>query len=182
MVMKIKKKKKARRLHGQNTYGRGSRKKGKGSGHRGGFGMAGTGKKADHKKSLILKKYGNKYFGKQGITSKRTKRNKLKIINLGDIQRNIDSLKKKFGKNNELNLKDYKILGTGDLKGKLKIIARAFTESAKKKIEKAGGEAVLAVKSTTSNLKNDKEKPIEKTEINKDIKEPNKEKTKEIKK
>jgi len=68
--MKIKKRKKSLRMHGHGmgTHGGGARKKRKGSGHRGGKGMAGTGKRADHKKTLITKLYGNKYFGKQGVT------------------------------------------------------------------------------------------------------------------
>ena len=40
-------------------------------------------------------------------------------------------------------LKDYKILGDGELKEKITIKAKAFSESAKNKIEKAGGKAVL---------------------------------------
>ena len=68
-------------MHGRNqgTHGRGARKKAKGSGHRGGIGMAGSGKRADHKKTLITKLYGNKYFGKQGLTSRKTERDKRKI-------------------------------------------------------------------------------------------------------
>jgi large subunit ribosomal protein L15 len=62
--MKIKKRKKSTRMHGRGmgTHGGGARKKRKGSGHRGGIGMAGTGKRADQKKTLILKLYGNNYF------------------------------------------------------------------------------------------------------------------------
>ena len=85
--MKIKKTKKSKKLRGTTTHGWGARKKHKGSGHRGGFGMAGTGKRADQKKTLINKKYGNKYFGKRGVTSKRTKKKKVKVINIGDIEK-----------------------------------------------------------------------------------------------
>jgi len=140
--MKIHKKKKSVRLRGTNSGGHGSRKKWKGSGHRGGKGMAGTGKRADQKKSLVIKKYGNKYFGKQGITSKGTAVSKLKVINLGQIQKNHVNLMKKFGKNGVIILEKYKVLGNGDLKEKLKIKAKEFSESAKAGIEKAGGEVV----------------------------------------
>src|SRR3989338_1297364 len=102
MPFKTKKRKKSGRMRGRNTYGHGSRKKWRSSGEQGGFGMAGTGKRADHKKSLIIKLYGNKYFGKQGITSKKTERIKSRFINLRDIEKNFDSLMKKFGENNEL--------------------------------------------------------------------------------
>ncbi len=81
--MKVKKRKKVSRMRGRGmgTHGRGARKKGKGKGHKGGKGMAGSGKRADHKKTLITKLYGKRYFGKQGITSKRTKKKKENKIN-----------------------------------------------------------------------------------------------------
>lgn len=143
MAFKTKKTKKSKKWRGDTTYGHGARKKWKGSGHHGGVGMAGTGKRADHKKSLVIKLYGNNYFGKQGVTSRKTERNKSKSINIGDIQNNLDSLMKKYGKNNVLEMKKYKILGEGELKTAVKIKALAFSESAKEKIEKSGGEAIL---------------------------------------
>jgi len=136
-MIKTKKRKKSKRQRGQTTYGHGSRKKWRGSGERGGKGMSGTGKRADHKKSLIIKLYGNKYFGKQGITSKGTKRKKLLVINLKKII-------EKFPGKTEINLKKYKILGDGELKTKLTITAKAFTKSAKEKIEKAGGKIIIS--------------------------------------
>lgn len=138
-MIKIKKKKKSKRMRGTTTHGWGARKKHKKSGHRGGCGMAGTGKRADHKKSLIIKLYGNKYFGKQGITSKSTKKKKEKIMNLRDIA-------EKFAGKNEIDLRDYKILGDGEITKAIIIKAKAFTKSAKEKIEKAGGKAVLTSK------------------------------------
>ena len=150
--MKLKKSKKAKKQRGGSTHGWGARKKHKGSGHRGGFGMAGTGKKAAQKKTLINKLYGNKYFGRQGITSKSTKRKKSKVINL----RNLIS---KFPKKTEIILKDYKILGDGEIGKAITVTAKAFTKSAKQKIEKAGGKIIVPVvkkkttpKSKTNNL------------------------------
>ncbi|MBT4166300.1 50S ribosomal protein L15 [archaeon] len=141
--MKIHKKKKSVRLRGTNSGGHGSRKKWKGKGHHGGKGMAGTGKRADHKKSLVIKKYGNKYFGLQGETSRGTLRRKLKVINLGQIQRNFDSLMKKFGDKGVLDLSKYKILGNGILKEKVNVKALEFSSKAKEGIEKVGGSVVL---------------------------------------
>ena len=151
MGFKIKKSKKSKRQRGNTRYGHGARKKWKGSGHHGGCGMAGTGKRADHKKSLVIKLFGNNYFGKQGMTSKSTKHKINNVINLNDIQKNLDSLMKRYGKGKDLVLKGYKILGEGELKEKIIIKANAFSESAKSKIEKAGGEAIL--------LKDSEEKP-----------------------
>ena len=140
--MKLNKRRKSSRMHGRGagSHGWGSRKKHKKSGHRGGKGMAGTGKRADQKKSLIIKLYGNEYFGKQGITSRGTAKDKSKFINLRDIEKNIEKYK---DKNNEINLKDYKVLGDGEITKAVTIKARGFTKSAKDKIEKAGGKIIL---------------------------------------
>ncbi|MEM0465215.1 MAG: uL15 family ribosomal protein [Candidatus Pacearchaeota archaeon] len=142
MVMKIKKTKKSKKKRGTTTY-HGARKKHKSSGHKGGKGMSGTGKRADHKKTLVIKLYGNKYFGKQGITSRSTFKKKNYVINIKDIENNFESLVKKFSKDGTLILEDYKILGDGKLTKKVKIIAKSFSKSAKNAIINAGGEAIL---------------------------------------
>ncbi|MEK6935570.1 MAG: uL15m family ribosomal protein [Nanoarchaeota archaeon] len=136
-----KKQRKSKRQRGKTTYGHGARKKWMGSS--GGKGMAGSGKMADQKTTLITKLYGNKYFGKQGETSKGTRRKKLDVINLGDLDKNFERYK---DKHNEIDLKDYKILGDGELTKALIIKAKAFTQSAKEKIEKVGGKAIIVKK------------------------------------
>lgn len=144
--MKTKKRKKRSRMHGRRmgTHGSGARKKHKKSGHRGGIGMSGSGKRADHKKTLITKLYGHKYFGKQGITSRGTKRDKRKRINLGTINLNIEKyITKKTDKGFEINLGKYKILGGGEVKHKLIIKAKEASKSAIEKVKSAGGEIIL---------------------------------------
>lgn len=128
------------------TSGWGARKKHKKSGHRGGIGMSGSGKRADHKKPTLLNKYGGKYFGKQGITSRSFKRDKRKRINLKDLELSIGKYGKKKGDSFEINLKDYKILGTGDVKNKLIIFAKQASKTAIEKVKKAGGEIKLSDK------------------------------------
>lgn len=128
---------------GRGSHGWGERKKHKKKGHRGGKGMSGTGKRADQKKTLITKLYGNKYFGKQGITSKKTEKNKEKKINLETIENNLESYGKKQGDKWEINLKSYKILGTGEVKNKLIIRANKASKSAIEKVKKRGGEIQL---------------------------------------
>ena len=105
--MKVHKRKKTTRIRGSRTFGWGFRQKHKGHGNKGGLGMAGTGKKADHKKQKAksLDKKG-KYFGKQGYTSRSTKKDKIKKMNLIDIQNNLFNKTTK-----QIELKDYKILG-----------------------------------------------------------------------
>lgn len=146
--MKTKKRTKSSRHHGKNmgTSGWGARKKHKKSGHRGGIGMAGSGKRADHKKTLVQAKYGNDYFGKQGITSRGTKRDIRKRINVGEIQTNIERYGKKKGDMWEINLEKYKILGTGNVTEKLIIKALEASKTAIEKIEKAGGKINLKEK------------------------------------
>ena len=132
--MRLKKRKKAGRLRGSHTHARGFKKKARGSGHRGGFGMAGTGR---HKKSLIINLYGNDYFGKDKALRRGTKRKRLKVINLYEIIQKEPSLEK------EINLVGYKILSGGDLNKKLMIKASAASKSAIDKIKKAGGDIIL---------------------------------------
>lgn len=143
--MRTHKRKKSSRMHGRGmgTHGRGARKKARGSGHHGGKGMAGTGKRADHKKTLITKLYGNSYFGKQGITSKKTERDTRKRINLWQIESSPEKYGKKSGDKYEINLKKYKILGSGEVKNKLIINALEASKSAIEKVKKAGGEIIL---------------------------------------
>jgi large subunit ribosomal protein L15 len=144
--MKLKKRRKSSRMHGRGmgSHGWGARKKHVGtSGHSGGKGMSGTGKKAGHKKTLVEKLYGHSYFGKQGITSRGTERKHYHVINLKDIQKDLDSIKKKFLKNGVLEMENYRILGDGEIKEKLTIKCLGTSKSAREKIEKAGGKVIL---------------------------------------
>lgn len=139
-----KKRKKVSRHRGTHTHGRGGKKKARGKGHRGGIGMAGSGKRADHKKTLILKKFGKKYFGKDLSVAK-------KKVNLINLSRIIDTLgplvKKGLVKKNkgiyEADFKDYKIVGKLSENVKLDILANAASKGAIESVEKAGGKLTL---------------------------------------
>jgi len=147
--MKTKKRKKSSRYKGRGmgTHGTGARKNKRKSGHKGGKGMAGSGKRADHKKTRITKIYGHEYFGKKGITSKGTKKDKRKRINLQEIETNLEKYGKEKNKGYEIDLKNYKILGNGEVKHKLIIKAKEASKSAIEKVKKAGGEIILPTKS-----------------------------------
>lgn len=147
-IKKIHKRKKVSRMHGRKmgTHGWGARKKHKKSGHRGGTGMAGTGKRGDTKITLVTKLYGHDYFGKQGITSRKTKRDTRQRINLQQIEKNLEKYGKKTAKGWEINLEKYKILGEGEIKEKLIITALEASESAIQKVKKAGGQIILPEK------------------------------------
>lgn len=158
MKTKTHKRKKSSRDKGSKTVRWGARKKHKKSGHRGGKGMAGSGKRADQKKTLITKLYGGNYFGKQGITSRGTKKDKSDKINLRDIELKLDKLAKKTEKGYEIDLSSYKILGEGEVKNKLIITAKSASKSAIDKIKKSGGEIILPKINEKIEKKNIKEK------------------------
>ena len=133
-------------MRGTRTHGW-AMKKHKGSGNRGGKGFAGSGKRADQKKTYVIK-YHFPYFGKQGYTSKSTVLNKSKQINLVEIESNMHKLITKGrgkvkGNIVELNLEEYKILGEGEIKHKIEITARAASTAAIKKIEAVGGKVII---------------------------------------
>jgi large subunit ribosomal protein L15 len=156
---KTHKRRKVSRMHGRKmgTHGWGARKKHKKSGHRGGTGMAGTGKRGDTKTTLITKLFGHDYFGKQGITSRKTKRDTRQRINLQQIEKNLEKYGKKTAKGWEINLEKYKILGEGEIKEKLIIKALEASESAIKKVKKAGGDIILPEKDNPKEVKDEEE-------------------------
>jgi len=130
-MIKSKTRRKNSRHRGSHTHGGGFKKKGRGKGNRGGIGLAGTGKRADHKKNLKLHPFGKDKTLRKKITPK------LPTINLRDI---VAKLKKG---QTEVVLEGYKILGIGEIKTKLTIKASAASKSALDKIKKAGGDIML---------------------------------------
>jgi len=134
----IRKTKKNKGFRGYKTHGWGSHKKHRGSGNRGGFGMAGSGKKADQRKSAILKEYGNTYFGKHGfVRHSGIVKRELRIINVGDLNK----IEKQ-----EINLSELgydKLLGAGVVRKKIKVMVGSASENAIEKIKKAGGDVII---------------------------------------
>lgn len=134
-------------MRGQRGHGWGAKKKHRGSGNRGGRGMAGSGKRADQKKPTILKLYGNAYFGRHGFSRPQKMIVHIKAINLGYLQKKLEDYlnQKLITKEKDFYVVDLeklgyqKVLGTGKLNVKLKIKADYFSESAVAKIEKNGG-------------------------------------------
>lgn len=145
--MRIKRRKKATRFRGTHTHGRGFKKKARGSGHRGGKGMAGTGKRGDAKKTLILNLYGGDYFGKDK-TLRRGRVIKSKEMTLRTIAEKIHLLvkkesAKKTGDSYEINLKGYRIVGNDKLPFKAVIKADSASSGAKESVKESGGEIVF---------------------------------------
>ena len=138
------KRKKSKRMRAQTTHGWGAKKKHRGSGTRGGVGMAGSGKRADQKKPSILQKFGNSYYGKKGFSSIKKK---LKSINLFylDVHADSISIKKENGTYTiDLRKLGYdKLLGAGNVTKKLKIICDYASENAVKKVIDQSGEVII---------------------------------------
>jgi len=130
--MRYKKRRKSGRFRGSHTHGRGGKKKARGSGHRGGFGMAGTGKRGDQKKTQILKLGMEEYFGKRKTKMAHGKI-KLKTLNLDRIGEVKDGT----------DYSDYKVVGQLNKNIKLNIIAAAASPGAIKSVEKHGGKLTI---------------------------------------
>ena len=149
--MTVNKRKKKSRQRGSHTHGWGAKKKHRGSGHRGGKGMAGSGKRADTKKPSIWKNVD--YFGKLGFVSK-GKKEEVKPINIDYIDRNLEtlSLKELIIKEDSFYSVDLKkmgfnkLLGNGKVLHKYKIKASYASKGAVEKIKEAGGEVIVFLK------------------------------------
>lgn len=160
------KRSKVSRHRGSNSHGWGHKKKHRGSGHRGGFGLAGTGARGDSRKTSVLsgaksllkqisaqrgvkmssiEKIGNTYFGKRGFKSINKKDSK--VLSIRYIQDNFDKMvengmivKEKEGYVFDSTLYGYdKILGKCNFTHKLIVICDDISESARSRIEGVGG-------------------------------------------
>lgn len=146
--MKIKKRRKTSRHAGSQTHGRGAKERTRGSGNQGGKGWAGTGKRADQKKTLVIHLFGNSYFGKDKTLRRGRVAPKLEAINLSELQKRLPRLlaAKKASESKgtyTFDLQGYKLLGDGDLAVQAQISASAASASAIAKVEKAGGKIVI---------------------------------------
>ena|SRR3989344_5890934 len=147
--MTTNKKRKVVKYRGSQTHGGGSKKKRRGKGHKGGKGLAGSGKRAHHNKQRIFKLYGKDYFGKKGFHNPNVKV-KIKAVNISYIEENLPKLlqekiiaEKEGFFHVELKKLGYnKLLSAGNPTKKYKIVAHFSTKKAQEKIKSAGGEIV----------------------------------------
>jgi len=147
--MTVNRRKKNVKRRGFSSHGWGARKKRRGAGNRGGRGMAGSGKRADHKKPSILKEYGNSYFGKKGFF--KHNKNIVKAVNVSYIEEHLQKLilKKLISKESKgfiIDLKKLgynKLLGSGKVTQKFIITVEAASKKAVERVKKAGGEVIL---------------------------------------
>lgn len=143
--MVVHKRKKVVRMRGSKTHGGGSMKKRRGRGHKGGQGMAGTGKRADSKKPSIWKD--TYYFGKHGF-HRHGPRKDINAVNVKDIDEKADmlvekqmALKDAKGYSIDLGKAGYnKLLGSGRVSRKLFIEVEYASQSAIDAVQQAGGQ------------------------------------------
>jgi large subunit ribosomal protein L15 len=142
--------KKVRMLRGYKRC-HGSGKRNRGAGNRGGRGRSGQGKRAGHNKIEFITREGANFLGKHGFTSVKQKKNMHpNAINTDQLDKEINSLivqkiavKTPHGIELDLSKAGYqKLLGNGLVKNKLIVHVQKFSESAKQKIEAAGGKIV----------------------------------------
>jgi large subunit ribosomal protein L15 len=144
--MVVRREKKVRKFRGHRTYGYGSHKKHRGKGSRGGRGSAGMHK---HKWSYTVK-YAPDHFGKKGF-KRLFETREIKAINLEELEKKVESLlEQKIAekeddkiKINVLKLGYEKVLGSGRVTKPLIVEAKFFSKKAIRKIEEAGGKAIV---------------------------------------
>ena len=120
---------------GHRSHGRGNVKNRRGSGNRGGRGMAGVDK---HKWSWATKNVGPSYFGKTGFTKPNPSK-VVKLVHLYDINQKavLNKLEKKGGKYHfDFN---GKVLATGSVTVPLVIRAASWSKNVEKKLGETGG-------------------------------------------
>jgi large subunit ribosomal protein L15 len=154
--MVVRKEKKSRKLRGRTrTMGWGRVGQHRKSGSRGGFGAVGFHK---HKWIWVIK-YAPNWYGKHGFVSVQQikKYRKMKVINVGELDELAKTMLMKniAIKEGDLIVIDTiqmgydKVLGEGKVTLPLKVIAKEVTETAKKKIEEAGGTVVIVTAAAT---------------------------------
>lgn len=150
--MVVRRERKSRKLRGRSrTMGWGSVGQHRKAGSRGGKGAAGLGK---HEWTWTIK-YAPDWFGKRGFLPRRSKAGYHKtVMNVGDLAEVVEKLKA-TGEARiedgmvEVNLADMgveKLLGEGEIRVPVKVIVSEASETAVKKIEKAGGKVIILTK------------------------------------
>jgi len=135
------------KYRGSRTCGGGTHKNRRGAGNRGGRGRAGINA---HHFVKWYKELGGPVFGKDGFCNQTA--TPVTAIDIGALDQIVPSLlaqgiAKQEGDSIVINAADMgieKVLGSGRVTRKFSISASAFSETAKAKIEKMGGKAVVA--------------------------------------
>ena len=137
------KRKKVGKYRGSKTHGGGAMKKRRGAGHRGGRGMAGTGKREDVKKPSI---WGDtKYFGKYGFLPRKNAKPQKKI-NIKDLEVQTAGIEKGKVISIDLASQGYdKLLGSGKPSKKYMVTVDSASAGAIEKIAATGGAVTVRI-------------------------------------
>ncbi len=145
--MTINRRRKVRKYRGSKTHGGGAMKKRRGSGHRGGVGRAGSGKRADTIKPTMIKE--GVVFGKHGFKKKNARH--IRAVNVGWLDAHLSALVNQ-GKILEkaglyeidlATLGFQKLLSGGHLTRKCRITTAYASAKAEEKVKKAGGTLIV---------------------------------------
>lgn len=142
----IRKQRKINKMRGSRSNGGGCTKKRRGAGHKGGKGKAGAGK--HHWTTTVIEN--KNYFGKHGFKRPQKTIHKYYPVNIGFLNDKAEELVEngKATKDGDVIVIDVtdlgynKVLANGYLTAPLTIKSPEFSESARAKIEEAGGEAI----------------------------------------
>ncbi|RLJ01082.1 MAG: hypothetical protein DRP06_00345 [Candidatus Aenigmatarchaeota archaeon] len=143
-----------KKMHGQKSFGYGSKKKHRGHGSKGGCGLAGSKK---HNKFKVWKEMPEHF-----VHINLKKKSEGAVINIKDLG---------SFKETRINLKEAgytKLLGNGETTKKLEIIVNKWSKQAEEKIKKAGGKIESGRKVKEDAIKNNKEFKPEDKEDKKD--------------
>lgn len=143
---------KKRRQRGSRTHGGGTHKNRRGAGNRGGRGNAGRDKHQIH---------GQEPLGKHGFTRPPELDRDVREIALRSIDEDValwaaDGRAEETDFGYKIDVRDVvedghqadvvKVLGSGQVRNQLEVVADAFTDAARDQIENAGGDAVLTAR------------------------------------
>lgn len=117
----------------------------RGKGHRGGFGGAGRGKRASHRKQAFIK--AGLKLGKKGFKRPQNLIKEKRTINIGELcEKSKELVEAGFAEEKNgsimIDLEEMgidKVLGKGRVNEPLTIKAKNFSKKAKEKIKEAGG-------------------------------------------
>ena len=141
---------KKKRQRGSRTHGGGTHKNRRGAGHRGGRGRAGRDKHEFHNYEPL---------GKHGFTRPETVQDEVREVTVQELDENAalyaaEGLAEETGDGYRIDARDVaddgydadvvKVLGDGQVRNELTVVADAFTASAVEKLESAGGSADLS--------------------------------------
>ena len=150
---------KKRRQRGSRTHGGGSHKNRRGAGHRGGRGAAGRDKHEFHNYEPL---------GKHGFSRPQSVQEEILEINASKLDEDAalyaaEGLAEETDGGYELDAREIvedgfeadavKVLGGGQVRGELTVVADAFSAGAREKVEEAGGSVELTERAETADDK-----------------------------